>query len=818
VLALWVLNRAGALTIPLLYPFNWRAWQAWLLAYARMPESSPEQIALVRTKQFRMVTSQLPVVALSTCILQAVIFYSFWELCDKPFVAWVSAVMLVINLANLLLWRFARKLPRDARLPVGICWFFALDVAILSVLDVLLAVHIFGIGNADQRALMIGISAAVMATGGWMFSSLLHTGLTWSIVICGFGMLMMGINHGHQYPEIVGLIGFYGIALSGTVLVNAKTVMENISNALNLEKQNQVVGLLLNDFEENASDWLWEIDKRGRLRHAPQRLATSLGVSVRDLLGKPFLSLLEQMAPDTPQAQQRHADLSEAMQAGQVIRDRLIPVNVQGKVRWWSLTAKPLHHAKKGVVGWRGVGSDVTDLHERDEELRRLANVDSLTGLSNRHRFHHVLSANFPAPDVINPCTLFLIDLDNFKHVNDLLGHITGDALLCEIANRLQGLTSPVMLLARLGGDEFALLVPEEMPHDKANAFADRLQAAISKPHVIDEHRIEIFASIGVASAPSDANNATDLLKASDLALYAAKAAGRHTLRFYEPHMDSAVRQRLSLLADLKVALEQQQFVLHFQPQIDLASQKLIGFEALVRWQHPARGLVPPLHFIPAAEDSGLIIPLGQWVLAQACKEATKWPANLRVAVNISAVEFERSNLRDSVEQALAQSQLPAAQLEIELTESVLMQDSDVTLSVLHGLRQAGVRLSLDDFGTGFSSLSYLRRFPLDQLKIDRSFVTPLGAGTDDASALAVVKAIHGLAQALKLEVLAEGVETGEQLDLLSQLGCVLAQGYRFARPLTAEQTQQFIMTYQIDGLAVACQDIAQKMKALAEA
>jgi len=803
------------LTFPRLYPFDWRAWQAWLLTYARMPDSSPEHVVLVRTQQFRLVTAQLPLIALSTVTLLSVIFYVFWDICDQRFVATLSAILLVVNLANLLLWQYGRSLHRHARLPQWACWGLAADIGILSVFNVLLAVHIFGVGNADQRILFIGISAAVMATGGWMFSALLHTGLMWSAVICGFGMVAMGVAHGQAYPEVVALIGFYGIVLSGTVLVNAKTVMENISNALSLEKQNQVVGLLLNDFEENASDWLWEVDQRGRLRHAPLRLAQSLGVSVRDLLGKPFLQLLEQMAPDNPSAQQKHANLLHAMEAGLPVRDIVIPVNIKGEVRWWSLTAKPLMHPKKGVIGWRGVGSDVTELYERDAELMRLANVDSLTGLSNRHRFHQVLTGNFPAPNVINPCTLFLIDLDNFKHVNDLLGHITGDALLCEIGRRLQTLTTPMMLLARLGGDEFALLVPEDLPHEKAEAFAERLQTAIAHPHVIDEHSIEIYASIGVASAPSDANNATDLLKACDLALYAAKAAGRHTLRFYDPHMDTAVRQRLSLLADLKVALEQQQFVLHYQPQIDLTTQTLIGFEALVRWQHPERGLVPPMQFIPVAEDSGLIIQLGQWVLAQACKEAVNWPTNLRVAVNISAVEFERSNLRESVEQALTQSQLPAERLEIELTESVLMQDSDVTLSVLHGLRQAGVRLSLDDFGTGFSSLSYLRRFPLDQLKIDRSFVTPLGAGTDDISALAVVKAIHGLAQALNLEVLAEGVETGEQLDLLSQLGCVLAQGYRFARPLTADQTRDFIAITQTEGLAAACQDMAQKMKAL---
>ncbi len=767
---------------------------------------------MVRTQQFRLVTAQLPLVAISTCILVAVILHSFWQLCNQPFVAWVVAVMLVMNLANLLLWRYGRKLTRDNRLPAWVCWGFAIDIGILSVLDVLLAVHVFGVGDDKQRALSIGIAAAVMATGGWVFSPLLHTGLMWSAMICGFGMVYMGLHHFNEYPEIVLLIGFYGIVLTGTVLVNSKTVMENISNALSLEKQNQVVGLLLNDFEENTSDWLWEIDKRGRLQHAPMRLANSLGMSARDLRGKPFLLLLEQMAPKNQAAQQRHADFSQALSAGQPVRDMVLPVTVEGQVRWWSLTAKPLTHLKHGIVGWRGVGSDVTALQERDEELNRLANVDSLTGLASRHRFHQVLADNFPSTDIVKPCTLFLIDLDNFKHVNDLRGHITGDNLLREIASRLSVLISPSMLLSRLGGDEFALLVPSEMSLNESQAMADKLQVAISLPCDIDGQSIEIFASMGIARAPADASNATDLLKASDLALYAAKAAGRHTLRFYDPQMDAAVRQRLSLLADLKEALVQQQFVLHFQPQIDLTTQALVGFEALVRWQHPEQGLIAPLHFIPAAEDSGLIIPLGKWVLTQACLEAAKWPAGTRVAVNISAVEFEQSNLRESVQQALTLSQLPPECLEIELTESVLMQDSDATLSVLNGLRQTGVRLSLDDFGTGFSSLSYLHRFPLDQLKIDRSFVMPLGTGKDHTSAVAVVKAIHGLAQALDLEVLAEGVETAEQLDLLSQMGCVLAQGYRFARPLTADQTQQFISISQSSGLLSACQDAERKI------
>jgi diguanylate cyclase (GGDEF)-like protein/PAS domain S-box-containing protein len=801
----------GALTVPRLFPFDWRAWQAWLLAFVRMPESSPEHVAMVRTQQFRLVAAQLPLVAISTCTLVAVILFTFWQICDQTFVAGLTFAMLVINLGNLLIWRYGRQLSRYTRLPKWVAWGFAIDIGILSVLDVILAVHIFGIGNADQRALSIGIAAAVMATGGWVFSPLLHTGLIWSALICGFGMIYMGLHHFAQYPEIVLLIGFYGVVLTGTVLVNSKTVMENISNALSLEKQNQVVGLLLNDFEENTSDWLWEIDRRGRLLHAPLRLANSLGMSTRDLLGKPFLLLLEQMAPKNKADQQRHAEFSEALQAGQPLRDKVIPVTVDGQVRWWSMTAKPLIHPKKGVVGWRGVGSDVTVLHERDDELNRLANVDSLTGLANRYRLHQALAENFPAPDVVKPCTLFLIDLDNFKHVNDLRGHITGDILLTEIGRRLTTLTTPSMLLARLGGDEFALMVPTEMTQTDARSLADTIQATISVPCDIDGQIVEIFASMGVAHAPVDASNASDLLKACDLALYAAKGAGKHTLRFYDPQMDAAVRHRLTLLAELKEALTQEQFILHFQPQIDLTTNTLVGFEALVRWQHPQQGLVPPLSFIPAAEDSGLIVPLGQWVLKQACLEAAKWPSGMRVAVNISAVEFERSDLLESVELALANSALPPQCLELELTESVLMQDSEATLSLLNGLRQAGVRLSLDDFGTGFSSLSYLHRFPLDQLKIDRSFVMPLGAGKDQTSALAVVKAIHGLAQALDLEVLAEGVETVEQLELLSKLGCVLAQGYRFSRPLTADQTGEFIATCQTSGLAIACEAAEQK-------
>lgn len=774
------------------------------MAYWRVPDAHPEHVGIIRSHQFRIVASQFPLIAISTCTLLGVLVPAFWHICNQPLVVSLSVLLLMFNLGNVYLWWYWRSQPKEVRVSEWACWALALDVGLMAVLDVILAAHAFDIGDSDNRILFIGIASAVMATGGWIFSPLLHTGLAWSVIVCGFGMFALGINHWQEYPALIALIGFYGMVLSVTVVVNARTVMESISNSLNLEKQNQVVGLLLNDFEENASDWLWEIDRHGRLRHAPMRLAKTLGLTTAQLKGRHLQTLLEGLSPDDEAARRMYMRLAQMLEMGEPFRGAIIPVLIDTRKRWWAITAKPLKHPRRGVRGWRGVGSDVTELHERDMELIRLANVDSLTGLANRHRFHQVLADFFAVHDLVIPCTLFLFDLDNFKHVNDLMGHTTGDTLLCEVSKRLEGQLERGALLARLGGDEFALLIPQTLSEQHIDELGSTMQSCLNAPFHIDEHAIEIHASMGVACAPEDASNAQDLLKAADLALYAAKSAGRHTLRRYHASMDAAVRERLSLLADLKRAIERQEFVLHYQPQIELTSQRLVGFEALVRWHHPTRGLVSPLQFIPAAEDSGLIIPLGQWVLKQACQEASGWPAHLRVAVNISAVEFERSNLRQSIDDALKASQLAPNRLEVELTESTLMHDSEATLTLLHDLRGIGVRLALDDFGTGFSSLAYLRSFPLDQLKIDRSFVSPLGKDESDGSALAVVQAIHGLAKALGLDVMAEGVETTAQHALLMRLGPVHAQGYKFAKPMEAHQVRAFIDVCLREGLTVA--------------
>ena len=514
--------------------------------------------------------------------------------------------------------------------------------------------------------------------------------------------------------------------------------------------------------------------------------------------------MLASLAPEGDAAlRDRHKLLAEHMRGNSLFRDVSVAVLLQGRRRWWSFTAKPLFDSTGTLCSWRGVASDVTDQRERNNELVRQANLDSLTGLGNRHYFNRRLAAFFATPAAIKPCALFVLDLDNFKTVNDSLGHAAGDLLLCEVARRLRGQMRSDAVLARLGGDEFAVLVPGAFGRPVAQALGQRLQQALLAPCVISEHRIDVHASIGVGYAPQDADNAQDLLKVADMALYAAKGAGRRALRFFERHMEIDARDKLNLLADLSEALREGQFEVHYQPQVRMRDGTLTGFEALVRWQHPTRGMVPPVQFIALAEDSGLIVPLGRWVLEKACRDAARWPGEKRVAVNVSAVEFEQADIRQVVREALRLSALPAKRLELELTESTLLADSVAAIKLLQDLRDDGVRIALDDFGTGFSSLAYLRNLPLDKLKVDRSFVRTLD-DEHNAESVAIVQAIHSLATALGLDTIAEGVENEAQMRTLKHIGCGLGQGYLFGKAMTAVQTLEFIEAYDNDNVDLA--------------
>ena len=426
---------------------------------------------------------------------------------------------------------------------------------------------------------------------------------------------------------------------------------------------------------------------------------------------------------------------------------------------------------------------DITERRRAEARIAYMAHHDGLTNLPNRvmfqERLRQDLERNHPAGKSV---AVLCIDLDLFKNVNDSLGHPIGDKLLIEVAQRLAENVRGGNLVARLGGDEFAMILGTGVSPNEVSVQAARIIEIISAPYRIDDLEVVIGASIGIAISPGDGEIAEELLRNADMALYRAKSEGGGVHHFFEKEMDQLAQRRRDMEIDLRHALANGEFELHYQPLVDLAEDRIVSFEALLRWKHPQKGMISPADFIPLAEDIGLIVPLGEWVLREACKQAVAWPSEVRVAVNLSAAQFRSRNLSQAVFTALAQSGLSPLRLELEITESIFLADSEANLAILHQLREFGVRISMDDFGTGYSSLSYLRSFPFDKIKIDRSFVRDLAERPDS---VAIVRAISGLGRSLNISTTAEGVETLDQLDWLRSEGCTEVQGFLFspARP-----------------------------------
>jgi len=419
---------------------------------------------------------------------------------------------------------------------------------------------------------------------------------------------------------------------------------------------------------------------------------------------------------------------------------------------------------------------DVTERRQAEAKIMHMARHDALTNLPNRVLFKDKMEQALGCGDKL---AVMFLDLDRFKGVNDSLGHPIGDALLCAVTERLQRVVSDADTVARLGGDEFAIVQSKASP-THASELAAQIIDALVEPFDVRGHQVVIGTSIGIALAPADGTEPDQLLRNADMALYRAKAEGRGAYHFFQAEMDAQMQERRRLELDLRKALLAEQFELHYQPLVDIASGEVSGFEALLRWNHPERGMVGPDVFIPVAEEIGLIVPLGDWVLRQACRDATKWPEKLTVAVNLSAVQFRNPTLALSVMSALGQSGLAASRLELEITETVLLQENRAVLDTLHQFRKLGVRICMDDFGTGYSSLSYLRSFPFGKIKIDRSFIRELGKEND---CVVIIRAVMRLGSSLGMITTAEGVETEQQLDILRAEGCMQAQGYLFSRP-----------------------------------
>lgn len=527
------------------------------------------------------------------------------------------------------------------------------------------------------------------------------------------------------------------------------------------------------DVAEAASDWIWETDQNARLTYLSSRFEEITGHNPAAWIGRPLIDLLIS----------DHAALQDWLAAPHKAPLRCSYHAANSCERYCRLSARAIHRGSE-LVGYRGTASDITEETQAQARVQYLSQHDALTGLPNRNRLRDYLETKLNSLTSASKLTVLYIDLDRFKPVNDTLGHGAGDEVLVGVSNRLKQCIRGDDLVARLGGDEFVMVMSRLQHNDDVEKLCLRVVEAISEPFIYEKKQLYIGTSIGIAMAPTDATQANELLRCADIALYQAKADGRGTWRFYGSEMDRRLLERRRQEDELRQAIAEGQFEVYYQPRYFSDGMRINGAEALLRWQHPARGLLLPEHFIPLAEETGLIVPLGEWVLRQACSEAAGWTSNIMVSVNLSPLQLCNGDLCEMIHSALGESGLSASRLELEITETALLQESQRTLDVLNQLKTLGVRLAMDDFGTGYSSLSNLRNYPFDMIKIDGSFVAGMSRSTEDHS---IVKALIDLGHGLRMRVTAEGVETSEQLKLLLADGCSEIQGFHMSQPLRAK-------------------------------
>jgi diguanylate cyclase (GGDEF)-like protein/PAS domain S-box-containing protein len=568
--------------------------------------------------------------------------------------------------------------------------------------------------------------------------------------------------------------GFFG-------MLGARIGKQRGDAAINLHTREALA--LLRNYEESGQGWFWSTDAKGRLTYITDSVARLMGRTSGALLGTPLVGLFQ--PADSHGERQRTLPFLLTRQS----RFEELPLRsaFEGDDRWWAISGRPQFDGAGKFAGYRGSGTDITAQRRSAEDASRLALYDSLTGLANRFHISKKLDATLAAfAQQQRSCAIMLLDLDRFKQVNDTLGHPAGDALLKQVAERLLKLVGDKEMVSRLGGDEFQIILPDIEDRGKLGDMAADIIASLSQPYSVEGSRCIIGASVGVAIAPFDGLSSDDLVRNADLALYAAKGNGRGRFAFYSSDLHQAAEDRRVLEEDLRDALARGEIELGYQPVVHARSDMVTGVEALVRWNHRERGTISPSVFIPIAEETNLIWPLGEWVLRKACEDAARWPGEMRVAVNVSPIQFANPDLPKIVANALAATELAPDRLELEITESVFLADSAETSRMFQALKNLGVRLALDDFGTGYSSLGYLQSAPFDKIKIDQSFVRD--ATVPGSRNGAIITAIVALAEALEMETTAEGIESLDQLDLVRKLNVSHVQGYVYSKAVPQDE------------------------------
>ncbi len=584
--------------------------------------------------------------------------------------------------------------------------------------------------------------------------------------------------------SMASLLGVFGAIQVARAHLSARIAESGVA-----EKE-EVVSLLLREFEENEADWLWEVDTLRRLRNVSPRFAFALAASQDSAEGKPLIELIAGKSWEDGAFPASLHDLAERLKNRENFANLLVQVTLRGEERWWELSGTPIRDENGKFTGFRGVGSDVTEQRESSEKIEYLARYDTLTSLPNRLQLTETLGEALRfAGQWRTRCALLMVDLDRFKAVNDSLGHMTGDKLLAQVSARLQILMDDNLLVGRLGGDEFAIVIRDASQPELVRRVANDVIEALTEPYQVDQHTLYVGASVGSAVGPRDGTTVEELMRNADLALYRAKDIGGGEHFRFEQSLHASAEERRQLEVSLRKALPRDELLLHYQPVVDANSESIVSFEALVRWDSADHGFVSPGKFIPLAEDTRLIVPIGKWVLRQACFEARQWPDHIKVNVNVSPEQLLEPDFSAEVVDALSASGLRPDRLEVEVTESIFVRDADIARRALEQVMALGCSVALDDFGTGYSSLGYLRKLSFSTIKVDRMFVQ--GAAQQSMESLAIINAVVAMAKAMRMTTTAEGVETAEEAALIRSLGCDKIQGYYFGRPMPSEDARR---------------------------
>ncbi len=768
--------------------------------------SHPEAKAQARQRftvlQQQQLLRMLPMALLARALAMP-LFACLWPAdAWTPWVAALMAALFGVGLAQLV---FCLRLPQSGGLTAlqrGALLVLASTAAALYAALLLQALAL----QAEAGRFVLGVFSVVyLGAGTLLYAPVLGVAVGWITSAClafGLGLAFSSIPGAATAAWLVPVLA---VLLSLLAVESAARTRKRLRESDLVEAERQMLALLLHDFEANASDWLWEVDRAGCLVHVSPHLARALGRPAAALLKQAFVGLLDAPGANALDAQAHApADLARRLETPLAFADWTLAWSLHGQAQWWQLRARPVLNPQGEWLGWRGVTRDITrditQLVLQQRELQRLALSDSLTGLANRNGFLLDLQRLLAEAKGAN-VGLMLLDLDHFKQVNESLGHASADEVLAALAQCLKDMAAALNLhVARLDGDEFALCWLDKPGRSQQDplVLAGTLQATVDLALLNNNRDLDLRASIGLALHAGSPLTAGELMRRADVALIEAKKRGGDQLCRYELALEEAARKRAALVGDLRAAIDADQIELAYQPKWCMASGRLLGVEALARWQHPLCGAVPPFEFVPLAEEAGLIQALGQAVLLRACREAAAWPIAISVAVNVSAVEFDAPDFLPQVRRALAKSGLAPQRLELELTESVFVQDPDRVVQRLQALREEGVSVALDDFGTGYSSLAYLQRLPLSTLKIDRAFVAAMDVQPNSGDAQAIVLAIVQLGRAIGAQTVAEGIETQSQLETLKRLGCHIGQGFMLSRPLTLEQLLQHRALYAL--------------------